>query len=61
LPQGFVLKKSGNKDVRGDDVLIEDVIDEQRELLKSSGTKITKDVFFKWKEDRLKRKELDKK
>lgn len=36
------------------------MIDEQREQLKSSGTKITKDVFFKWKEDRAKRKEQDR-
>ena len=56
-----MLKKAGPKDDKRDnEVLIEDVIDEQRELLKSSGTKITKEVFQKWKEDRAKRKELDR-
>ena len=59
LPQGFVLKKN-NQVEKKEEGLLEDEIDDQREKLKSGGTKISKDVFTKWKTDRLKRKEQEK-
>lgn len=61
LPQGFVLKRNKPQSSNQyEESLIEDAIDEQREKLKSSGTKMTKEMFFTWKEERAKKRENDK-
>ena len=57
LPAGFTLKKNANKTDGKDEVLVEDIIDQQREnIVKGEGTPVTLERFLEWKKRRLEKK-----
>ncbi|CAD8043219.1 unnamed protein product [Paramecium primaurelia] len=58
LPQGYVFRKKEEPKQRQEGDL-EEEIDEQISQLQKGGTKITKEVFEKWKQDRAERKKLE--
>ncbi|CAK85390.1 unnamed protein product (macronuclear) [Paramecium tetraurelia] len=58
LPQGYVFrKKEESKQKQEGD--LEEEIDEQISQLQKGGTKITKEVFEKWKQERAEKKKLE--
>lgn len=57
LPPGYVLKKKKDPDeVEPEPTPIEEIIEQERALL-TTRTPLTKEIFLKWKEDKIKKQE----
>lgn len=60
LPPNYVLKRDAYIFKKDDDIILEEVLEEERAKITSEkGTPITKEKFLKWKEDKKKKKEED--
>eukprot|EP00828_Plagiopyla_frontata_P041355 TRINITY_DN5863_c0_g1_i9.p1 TRINITY_DN5863_c0_g1~~TRINITY_DN5863_c0_g1_i9.p1 ORF type:complete len:364 (-),score=114.13 TRINITY_DN5863_c0_g1_i9:210-1301(-) len=57
IPQGYELKKD-ELQVQGEENPLEDMIEEQRSKIQSKGTKLTLEVFLKWKEDKKQQRKM---
>ena len=59
LPPGYVLKSAVVKKDDGDEIAIEDIIDEERANLGDKRTPVTLENFTKWKEEKKKMREQE--